>query len=72
MQRKVLTDESEPKTRRGIFDRSNPHRWADEIEAWASRTGWHVTLLYILVGVLLFRLALDLLAWGDYIVTGRY
>lgn len=71
MQRKALTDEGEPKARRGLFDRSDPHRWANEIEAWASHIGWHVTVLYILLIVVLFKTAIDVLGWIDYAVTGR-
>lgn len=53
-----------------VDERSPAQRLAD-LEAWASRIGWHVSALYVLLGLAVAKLIWDLMAWGDFIVTGR-
>lgn len=50
---------------------ADPMARLKDLEDWASRIGWHVTVLYLALGVVVLKTIFDLLAWGDFIVTGR-
>lgn len=74
MDQRVLTDE-ERKAKDALgrkrLDRSDPNRWADAIEGALNRQSAHIIGLYILLGIVLAKTAFDLMAWGDYILTGH-